>query len=161
MPYTAVQRLFDPAVPFGLQYYQKYDHLSGLDDDVIELIVRHAAAVTSPLSAVLIFPLGGAVSRVQENDTAFGVRDAPYGFIFLSAWTDPRESERHIQWTRKFWTAMRPFARGAYVNELGDEGEDRVREAYTPATYERLVALKNKCDPTNLLRLNQNIKPRV
>ena len=86
---------------------------------------------------------------------------AAYDYVIYSMWTEPGESDRHIQWTRDFAAAMQPFAVGVYVNEMGSEGEDRVRAAYNPETYERLVALKNKYDPTNLFRLNQNIKPTV
>ncbi len=159
MPYTAVQRLFDESVPFGLQVYLKSDHLGELDDDVIETFLANVGGVTSPLSIVLIFPLGGAVGRVGEMDTAFAHRKASFDYVIYSLWTDSHESARHIQWTRDFATAMQPYSRGVYVNEMGDEGEDRVKAAYTPATYERLVKLKNKYDPSNLLRMNQNIKP--
>ena len=75
--------------------------------------------------------------------------------------SDPAEADRHIAWTRDVWTALRLFSHGVYVNELGSEGEDQLRDAYTPKAYERLVALKNKYDPTNLFRPNQNIKPTV
>ena len=101
------------------------------------------------------------MGRIREQDTAFGHRDATYHCDIFSLWTDPLESERHIRWVRDFWTAMQPYAAGVYVNSLGNEGEDRVRAAYPRATYARLVALKNKYDPTNLFRLNQNIKPTV
>jgi FAD/FMN-containing dehydrogenase len=110
---------------------------------------------------VLLFPLGGAIGRVGEHETAFGHRDAAYDYVIYSMWTEPGESDRHIQWTRDFAAAMQPFSLGVYVNEMGNEGEDRVRAAYNPETYARLVALKNKYDPTNLFRLNQNIKPTV
>lgn len=77
-------------------------------------------------------------------------------------WTDPRESDQHIEWARDFWAAMQPFsAGGVYVNFLSNEGEDRVRAAYDPKTYARLVSLKNKYDPANFFRLNQNIKPKT
>ena len=130
-----------------------------LGDEVIDTLVTHAATATSPLSVVILFPLEGVVSRVGEQETAFGHRNTAYDHVIYSMWTDPQESERHIQWTRDFWTAMQPFSTGVYVNELGNEGEDRVRAAYLPATYERLIALKNRYDPANLFRLNQNIKP--
>jgi FAD/FMN-containing dehydrogenase len=159
MPYSAIQQLFDAAVPFGLQVYLKSDHLVRLSEEVIDTVVTHAATMTSPLSVAIIVPLGGMVSRVGEHDTAFGHRDTAYDYVIYSMWTNPGEAERHIQCTRDFWTAMQPFSAGVYVNELGNEGEDRVRAAYPPATYERLVALKNKYDPTNFFRMNQNIKP--
>jgi FAD/FMN-containing dehydrogenase len=98
---------------------------------------------------------------VDPAATAFPHRDQHYDFQILSQWSDPTDSAENIQWTRAFFEAMQPFLeRGVYVNNLGEEGEDRVKEAYG-ANYERLVALKNKYDPTNLFRLNQNVRPTV
>jgi hypothetical protein len=72
----------------------------------------------------------------------------------------PTEDERIIGWVRRLWGALKPFTSGAYVNyEMSDEGEDRLRHAYGPEKHKRLVALKNKYDPENLFRLNQNIVP--
>jgi FAD/FMN-containing dehydrogenase len=161
MPYTALQQLFDPSVPFGLQVYLKSNHLGRLDDDEIDTMVTHAGGMTSPLSVVILLPFGGAIGRGGEDATAFGHRDAPYDYVIYSMWTEPGEADRHIRWTRDFAAAMQPFSVDVYVNEMGAEGEDRVRAAFNPRTYERLVALKNTYDPTNLFRLNQNIKPTV
>ncbi len=159
MPYTAVQQLLDAGVPPGLQVYLKSEHLAELSDAVIDTLVAHTATVTSPLTAVALVPLGGAVARVPEDATAFSFRDVPYDYIIFTVWEDPAESERHIAWTRAFAGTMERFSVGVYVNEMMNEGEARVRAAYKPATYDRLVALKNRYDPTNLLRMNQNIKP--
>jgi FAD/FMN-containing dehydrogenase len=159
MPYTALQSMTDGALPFGLRVYLKSSHLTGLDDALIDTVVRQMQAVTSPLSQVVIVPLGGAVARVADDATAFGRRDTPYDIVVFSVWTEPGEDERHMRWGRDFGEAVRPFARGVYVNEMGVEGEERVREAYTPATYQRLAALKRTYDPDNLFRLNQNIAP--
>ncbi len=77
-------------------------------------------------------------------------------------WHDPREKEKNVNWARKFFTDIRPYASGGvYVNFLGEEDGDRVRAAYGKPVYERLVALKDKYDPTNFFRLNQNIKPSI
>jgi FAD/FMN-containing dehydrogenase len=101
----------------------------------------------------------GAASRVDPAATAFPHRDEHYDFLILSQWADPTDSEENIRWTRRLFEAMEPFfEKGVYVNNLGEEGEDRIKEAYG-AHYERLVALKDKYDPTNLFRLNQNIRP--
>ena len=113
---------------------------------------------------VAIFQLGGAVGRVGKEDTAFYHRDAGYHFFIGSLWEHPADDEKNLSWARDTWAAMLPHsANGVYVNEMGDELEslDRIAEAYGPKTYERLVALKNKYDPTNLFRLNPNIKPTV
>jgi FAD/FMN-containing dehydrogenase len=89
----------------------------------------------------------------------FPHRDEHYDFLILSQWADPSDSEENARWTRAFFEAMEPFfEKGVYVNNLGEEGEDRVKEAYGE-NYGQLVALKDKYDPTNLFRLNQNVRP--
>jgi hypothetical protein len=109
--------------------------------------------------------LGGAVSRVAPDATAFNHRNVRYDFISAGQCMDPAQAAACIQWARGFWEAMQPFSTGGvYVNYLGqeaDEGAERVKAAYGPAKYARLVALKNTYDPTNFFRLNQNIKPTV
>jgi FAD/FMN-containing dehydrogenase len=151
---------FDAAVPYGgVQRYWKSSFLKELGDDLIEILVERSAKMLSPMSMVLFFHLHGAAARVDRNATAFGLRDDQWDYDVISQWTDPAESAGHIQWTRAFWTAVEPFATGeVYVNHLDAEEATRIRAAYGHG-YERLVALKNKYDPTNLFRLNQNIKP--
>jgi FAD/FMN-containing dehydrogenase len=162
-PFTTHQATFDAGAPRGNHYYVKSEYLSGFSDDAIDTIAAYGASVTSPFTIVAFQHLGGAVSRVDEDATAFNHRDAAFALAIQASWTNPAESEKHIRWTREFWTAMRPFSLGGtYVNFVSaDEGEDRVKELYGAAKYERLVALKNKYDPTNLFRLNQNIRPTV
>jgi len=159
MPYVAVQQLFDAGMPFGQRVYLRSDHLVDLSDAAIDAIVGQAERVTSPLSVFVIVPLGGAVARVGEHDTAFGHRDTPFDIDVFSIWLDPAEDDRHLAWGRAFGQALQPFSRGVYVNEMGNEGEDRVRAAYNPSTFARLAQLKQKYDPTNFFRLNQNIRP--
>jgi hypothetical protein len=160
MPYPAFQASGDEGVPPGLRNYWKSSYLNELTDEAVGTIVAHAAEMASPLSVIAIERMGGAVSRIDERETACDHRDAAFDLRILSLWTNPHESDVHIGWAREFWTAMQPFSTGAvYVNNLGKEGEDRVRAAYAPATYERLVALKDRYDSENLFRLNQNIRP--
>ena len=162
MPYKAVQALGGPLYPPGRLNYWKSSFLKELSDGAIDTMIAQFATVPSPFSAVALEELGGAVSRVDKNETAFGDRSAPYSLIITSEWVDPAESEKNIQWARDFWEAMQPFeSEAVYVNYLGTEGEDRIKAAYGPAKYERLVALKNKYDPTNLFHMNQNIKPTI
>jgi hypothetical protein len=161
MPYTAVQTMMDEAMPFGRHVYLRSDHLTGLGEDVIQTCVRHTAAMTSPLSVAVVIPLGGAVARVGEHDTAFSHRSTPFDIDIFGIWTDPRESDRHLKWGREFGAALQPFSRGVYINEMGSEGDERIRAAYNAANYARLVELKNRYDPTNFWRMNQNIKPTV
>jgi FAD/FMN-containing dehydrogenase len=152
--------MFDASYPTGLHYYWKSNYVNELSDEAFEIIVAHAAQMTSPLSNFYFEHLGGAIGRALEDETAFGHRDALFDWTISSVWAGPGDSDGHIAWARGFWEAMRPFTSDAvYANNLGAEGEDRVRAAYSPAKYERLVALKNEYDPNNLLRLNQNIKP--
>jgi FAD/FMN-containing dehydrogenase len=160
-PFRALQSLLDTSARPGLNYYLKSEFLPALTDDMIDTIVDHASRITSPQSVIAGFHLGGAVSRVDENATAYGHRDAVYSLVINCAWIDPAESEKHIQWTRAFWKALQPFSSGgAYVNfQSRDEGEDRVRATYGTTKFERLSSLKQKYDPLNFFRLNQNIKP--
>jgi len=159
MTYREVQTLFDAAFPAGRQSAWKSSYLTELSDDAIATIVTQFATVPSPQSAVLVEHLGGAVSRVSNDETAFSDRDAPYSFLIVSVWPDATHSTQNIQWTDEYWGAMQPFASGGvYVNYLGEEGPDRVKAAYG-RNYDRLGALKSAYDPTNLFRVNQNIPP--
>jgi FAD/FMN-containing dehydrogenase len=160
-PYTALQSMFDPLVPHGWHRYWKSVELPPLTDGAIETLVEHSAALTSPKSYCIVFQLGGALARVGEDETAFSQRDAAHNVNINAVWTeeDPY-AERHIAWARDFFDAMQPHAGGrVYVNFLGEEGGDRVRQAYGTGNYERLVELKRAYDPSNFFRLNQNIAP--
>jgi FAD/FMN-containing dehydrogenase len=159
-PYAAHQALFDAGVPQGNHYYWKSEYLPGISDEAIDTIVAHGQQISSPLTIIILFQLGGAITRTAQNETAASHRQAAYVLNIASNWTEPGESDHHVEWTRNFWSSMRPFSTGGvYVNFLSqDEGEERVRAAYG-ASYDRLVTLKNKYDPTNLFCLNQNVRP--
>jgi FAD/FMN-containing dehydrogenase len=160
-PYVQLQRLFDPTVPHGWHYYWKSWEVPPLGDAAIDVLVEQAARITSPRSYIIVFQLGGAIARVAADDTAYGQRDAAHNVNINAVWLpgDP-EAEAHVRWTRECFKALEPAAAGrAYVNFLGDEGRDRVRAAYGEERYARLVALKRRYDPDNLLRLNQNVDP--
>ncbi len=161
MPYKVFQRMFDAGALPGLQNYNKAEYLKGLSDDAIDTIVDYAASMQSPLSQVQIHHILGAVSRIGSDETSFGSRGAEYVLNIVGRWYDPKESGMHAGWVREFFASMEPFSTGGvYVNFLGNEGEKRIMAAYGPVKYGRLVALKNKYDPTNFFSLNQNIKPR-
>ena len=148
------------AAPAGRCYYERSSTLEELSDEAIDLIVEYGRAGTSPFSQVLIQHLHGAASRVHPTGTAFAQRQESYILGIFAAWTND-EAQKHIEWTRSFWTATRRFASpGVYVNFLGDEGEERIRASYG-VNYQRLVALKNRYDPTNFFHLNQNIQPTM
>jgi len=160
-PYLALQSMFDPFVPHGWHRYWKSFELPPLTDDAIDTLVERASAQTSPKSYCIVFQLGGALNRVGAEETAFTQRDAAHNVNINAVWMaeDP-DGERHIRWARDYFAAMQPHARdGVYLNFLGDEGPDRVRQAYGAATYDRLARLKTTHDPDNFFRLNQNIQP--
>ena len=103
--------------------------------------------------------MGGAIGRVPEDATAYGNRAAQILLNINTRWSEPADDDRHVAWTRALWDDLHRLASGVYVNFLGDEGAGRVREAYGDVKYARLVALKDRWDPTNLFRVNQNIPP--
>jgi FAD/FMN-containing dehydrogenase len=159
MPYVELQSMLDPGSPPGHRNYWKSAYLKNLSDEAIEVLSAYCDELTSPLSQVHLQHMQGEVSRVDEADMAFSHRDALCVLNIVTKWKSPHESEKHIEWTRAFASAMKPYSAGVYVNFLGEEGEDRVKEAYIPSKYNRLAALKSKYDPSNLFRLNQNIMP--
>ena len=161
-PYLALQSMFDPLVPHGWHRYWKSVELPPLTDDAIDTLIDHTSQITSPRSYTIIFQLGGALGRVPGDATAFSQRDAAHNVVVNAVWTeDDPDARGHIAWARDFFHAMQPHARDrVYVNFLGDEGPDRVRQAYGTEKYDRLVELKRQYDPTNFFRLNQNIPPK-
>jgi hypothetical protein len=159
IPYTQMQTMINAAAPHGNRYYWKSDFLEELSDEAIAVVVSHAASIPSPLSIILLEYYGGASTREPEGGTAFPHRAAQYDLVIISNWLEKEDDEINKRWTRNFWEAMQPYSsHKVYVNVLGVEGEDRVKEAYGDS-YLRLAALKNKYDPLNLFRLNQNIRP--
>jgi FAD binding domain/Berberine and berberine like len=164
MPYTAAQKLIDGFYPSGLHNYWKSSFLKEISDGVIDTMESYCARrPTSMCHGLIEHQLGGAVSRIDRDATAFNFRDVEYSFMSLGQCATPVDTQNIKQWASDFWNAMHPYSTGGvYVNYLGreaDEGADRIKAAYGPAKYQRLSALKKKYDPANLFRLNQNIKP--
>ena len=164
IPYTAVQQLLDSFYPFGLQSYWKSSFLKEVSDGAIDTMVEYCGRRPTPICHGLIeHQLGGAVRRADREATAFANRDVEYSFMSLGVCANPGDAEMCVRWTREFWSDMQPYSTGGvYVNYLGreaDEGPERIKAAYGPEKFARLVALKNKYDPDNLFRFNQNINP--
>src|ERR1700739_1957600 len=164
IPYAAAKQLIDAFYPFGLQNYWKSSFLKTISDEAIEVMVAYCAQRPTPMCHGLIeHQLGGAVRRIDRDPTAFRQRDAEYSCTSLGVCAEKAEAEKCVRWAREFWDAMQPFSTGGvYVNYLGreaDEGSGRIEAASGPDKYARLAALKNKYDPDNPFRLNQNIKP--
>jgi FAD/FMN-containing dehydrogenase len=160
IPYTAFQAIVDPFSPTGWHNYHRGEHLTGLPDEAIDTYIEHGRKVSSPMSQTIVFRTGGAIARVPEDATAASHRDAPYMWHPIACWSDPADSDDQIAWVRESSAAIKPFATGGvYLNFEQDEGEEHVRAGYSAEKYARLVELKDKYDPQNLFRVNQNIAP--
>lgn len=158
-PYVAWQQAFDPLLGRGARNYWKSHNFSQLGDGAIDTIVEYAGKMPSPQCEIFIGTIGGQTARVHPEAMAYSSRDAKYVMNVHGRWESAAEDERCIAWAREFFAKSQPFASGgAYVNFLTQEETDRIAFAYG-ATYNRLVELKTKYDPTNLFRTNQNIKP--
>jgi FAD/FMN-containing dehydrogenase len=158
-PFLQLQSMFDPTLPHGYWYYFRSCDVAELSDDVIDIVASHSLQMRSPIAAFPIFHLGGAIDRVGEDETAFNGRGSGHT-INVNANTMTSEGfDEEREWARGLWSALKPYHAGVYVNFLMEEGEDRIREAYGPAKYGRLKALKREYDPENVFRLNQNISP--
>jgi hypothetical protein len=158
-PFLEHQGMFDASYPHGWWYYMRACDVAELTDEVIDTTVEHALRISSPRTAFPIWNLGGAMTDIGEDETAFHGRQARYEFNITAA-TDTEDGfDAEREWVRSFWTALEPQHSSVYVNFLMDEGSDRVRAAYGDTKYERLRALKREYDPENLFRLNQNIPP--
>jgi len=159
MQYAQLQSMFDPWFPPGRMTYVKSNFFKSLGAETAETIDKFLATCPSPHTFVGAEHWHGAATRVGVSDTAFPHRSNPFNFIIWSNWEGAENSEENIRWSRDFWSAMKPFViESSYGNYLSDEGEESARAAYG-ANYERLAKLKRKYDPTNLFRMNHNIKP--
>jgi FAD/FMN-containing dehydrogenase len=158
LPQPALQSMFDPIYPPGLQWYWRADFVNELSDQAIEQHVRFANALPSVHSTMHLYPINGAAARVGKRDTAWNFRDATWAQVMVGVDPDPANKEKITSWTKDYYDALHPYsAGGAYVNFMMDEGEERVKATYGD-NYDRLVAIKNKYDPRNLFRVNQNIR---
>jgi len=159
MPFPALQGLFDPLFPTGLQWYWKGDFVKRLSDEAIAVHMEHAANSPTELSLMHLYPIDGAVHEVGRNETAWNCRDATWSMVIDGVDPDPAKAGAIKAWARGYWDALHPFnLGGAYVNFMMEEGEDRIKATYGD-NYDRLVRVKTKYDPTNFFRVNQNIKP--
>lgn len=160
--YVSQQTLLDATQPKGRRYYWKSEYLRGIAPDLVSRAIDHASRLVSPHSAILIFPVDGALNALPEGHGAVGNRDASAVLNIASAWDHAEDDAANIEWARTAWSDLRRFSTGGtYINFLTeDEGNDRTLAAYR-SNYDRLVALKAKWDPANLFRTNKNIDPAV
>ncbi|MFZ5772183.1 MAG: FAD-binding oxidoreductase [Thermodesulfobacteriota bacterium] len=160
MPFPAIQALFDPFLPKGLQWYWKGDFVKSLSDEAIDTHIAQAARAPSELSLMHLYPIDGAVHRVPPEATAWYFREATWSMVIAGIDADPQRAEALKEWGRAYWQAIHPFnLEGGYVNfMMDDEVAGRARTSYG-GNYKRLAAVKAKYDPENLFRVNQNILP--
>jgi FAD/FMN-containing dehydrogenase len=160
MPYLELQKLINDANPWGFLNYWKAELLDELTDELIDLNLAHAVKAQAPLTASFFQPLGGALGRLPVEATAIDPRAGKWIVHALGVWETEAESDHEMAWVRQWGELIEPYARaGVPLTFTADTGDDRVRATFGDARYERLVALKDKYDPDNLFRLNQNIKP--
>jgi hypothetical protein len=148
-------------LPFGQLHYWKSGFLRHVTDEAVQTMMQFVEEMPSPATGVGLQQMHGAASRTHPSATAFPHRAEQFDFLILSQWPDPTDTAPNIEWSRAFFAAMEPhLEKAVYVNNLGNEGEDRIRAAYGP-NYDRLAALKVKYDPTNFFRMNPNIQPSL
>ena len=157
MPYPALNSMFDALLPPGLQHYWKADFVNDLTDEAIAAHTEFGPHVPNFMSLMHLYPIDGAVHDVPGDATAFSHRDAKFAHIIAGIDSEPSHMPAHRDWVRSYWSALHPHsAGGAYLNFLMDEGQDRIRATYRD-NYPRLLALKQRYDPGNVFRMNQNI----
>ena len=160
--YSSQQSLIDATQPKGRRYYWKSEYLPGLRPNLLAKVIEHAQRIVSPHSAIILFPIDGAISDLPEDYSAVGNRTAKVVLNITGSWEKGAEDETNIAWARAAWRELRVFSTGGtYINFLTEEeGDERVRAAYG-TNYEKLVEAKTKWDPQNLFRMNKNIPPQV
>jgi FAD/FMN-containing dehydrogenase len=159
--YVSQQSVLDATQPNGRRYYWKSEYLAGHDPEALEVAARHAARLPSPHSAIVFFPIGGALNALPADHSPVGNRDAASLFNVTASWERPEDDAENIAWARDAWQDLRRFSTGGtYVNFLTEEETgDRLKQAYG-SHYERLAQVKRDWDPDNFFRLNKNILPR-
>ena len=160
MPFLMAQKLFDPEYPNGRRYYWKSLYLNPLTDDAIDMLGEYAASRPSSLSSIDVWALGGAMTRVKPDQSAFFKRDAPYLLGIESNWENPKDDDANIAWTRKLYKDAERFSPGGlYYNFPGfmEEGDELLKKSYG-SNYERLQQVKAKYDPNNLFRFNLRLE---
>ena len=159
--YVSQQSLLDATQPKGRRYYWKSEYLAALEPEMLANLVEHAARIPSPHSAIVLFPIGGALNLLSEDHSAVGNRDAAFVINFTGSWEKAEDDAVNVEWARAAWRDARRFSTGGtYVNFLTEEETgDRIVDAYGK-NYERLAEVKARWDPGNLFRMNKNIAPR-
>ena len=158
-PYLEIQRIVEPSFPPGRLNYWKANFVDELGDELIDVLIEAMRRVPSPHTIIAIEQMGGAVARIEETATAFRHRSPAFSLLILSGWVNPADTDANVAWARELFELTSPLSSPAvYVNYLGAEGEQRVRDAFG-VNHKRLARVKREYDPGNFFRLNQNIEP--
>ncbi len=161
LPHPVLQSMFDGLYPTGLQWYWRSDFVNEFSEEAISKHLSFAETIPTFQSSVHIYPINGAAARVNKKDTPWNFRDTTWSMVIFGVDPDPANKEKISSWSKQYWEAVHPYTtKAAYLNFIGDEGEDRVKAFYGD-NYARLVTIKSKYDPNNLFRVNQNIKPSL
>ena len=156
--YLEAQSSFDPGLPAGRSYYFKSGFMPRVTSAMVDELVDTFEHAPPTLMGVPIIHLGGAAGRVKPDATAYWNRDAHHDLAVWASWDDRTQSDKMVADVRAFWRKLEHLTKGYYVNTDTPDDERRLRETYG-GNYDRLVKTKTKYDPTNLFRLNANIKP--
>jgi FAD/FMN-containing dehydrogenase len=160
MPFPAINSLFDPLFPKGLQWYWKADFVKSLPDEAIDTHIAQAAKAPTELCLMHLYPIDGAVRRVAADATAWSARNATFSMVIAGISPEPKDAEALKSWGRAYWKAVHPYnLGGAYINFMYDDEPEGRLEATYGDNYARLATVKMKYDPKNLFRVNQNITP--
>jgi FAD/FMN-containing dehydrogenase len=159
-PYVSQQSLLDATQPKGRRYYWKSEYLPAIPAEIHPTLMAHAARITSPHSAVILFPVDGALGKFPPEHSAVGNRDAGVVLNVTASWERAEDDAANVEWARAAWREARRFSTGgSYINFMTEEeGDERIHDAYR-GNYERLVEVKSRWDPRNLFRCNKNIRP--
>ena len=159
MPYPSVQTLFDGLFPKGLQWYWRADFFNDLGPEIRKQHLKFGSNIPTPLSQMHLYPISGAASRVDAEDTPWAYRDAKYAGVIVGVDPDPANTDKITTWCKDYWESLHPYSSGgAYSNFMMDEGQERIQASYRH-NYNRLTKIKKQYDPQNLFRVNQNINP--
>jgi len=158
--YAESQCMYDAGSPWGQRNYWKSNGMSELSDPAVLTLLERFKAIPSRLCVIGLEFLHGQVHRAEPGASAVGFRDAKFDLLIEAKWLDPADDDANVAWARETWSAMQPYVHGpAYLNYLVGEPQARVRAAYGAETYARLVRLKDRYDPDNFFRMNQNVQP--
>ena len=161
LPFPALQTMFDPLYPKGMQWYWKAHYVKEISDTAVDLHIRNAEKLPTPHSMMHMYPVDGAAHTVKSDDMAFSYRDANWAQVIVGVDPDPANKDKITNWSKQYWEDLKDHSlSGAYINfMMDDEGQKRIEDSYR-GNYSRLARIKEKYDPENFFRVNQNIAPR-